>query len=162
MLDTLSMKSVVLAVAVLWISTSTVASPRYSEIRHYLSENNTSKLTQWDQIESRLVQQFDDICGDTFCEGKFSDYFSLDLRCSVENATQIVKNCLWSFAATETYLDPLSGLYETQSQAFSCVIQLNINVDDVISSLSSRSSFILDTELPQGVPSFYQQLIDCL
>jgi hypothetical protein len=41
----------------------------------------------WDRffaLEGRLQHGFDAICGDTFCEGEYSDIRALRLRCSVD------------------------------------------------------------------------------
>lgn len=58
----------------------------------------------WDRffaLEGRLQQGFDRICGDTFCEGEYSDIRALRLRCSVDAVHGTVHECLWAFAASD-------------------------------------------------------------
>jgi hypothetical protein len=58
----------------------------------------------WDRffaLEGRLHYGFDAICGDTFCEGEYSDIRALRLRCSVDAVRGTVHECLWAFAASD-------------------------------------------------------------
>ena len=58
----------------------------------------------WDRffaLEGRLQHRFDAICGDTFCEGEYSDIRALRLRCSVDAVRGTVHECLWAFAASD-------------------------------------------------------------
>ena len=58
----------------------------------------------WDRffaLEGRLQHGFDAICGDTFCEGEYSDIRALRLRCSVDAVRGTVHECLWAFAASD-------------------------------------------------------------
>jgi len=52
--------------------------------------------------ERLLVRGFDDICGDTFCEGQYYNLRPMRLRCSVHRASGVVGSCIWTFAGSYT------------------------------------------------------------
>jgi hypothetical protein len=45
-------------------------------------------------LETRLVRGFDEVCGDTFCEGEYHNLQSLRFRCSVNAADGGVEECV--------------------------------------------------------------------
>ncbi|MCP6576546.1 hypothetical protein NL496_28005, partial [Klebsiella pneumoniae] len=50
------------------------------------ARNYPSQAAGWERfraVEARLVRGFDDICGDTFCEGEYHNLQALRFRCSV-------------------------------------------------------------------------------
>ena len=56
-----------------------------------------------------LVKQFDDICGDTFCEGEFDNLTSLGIDCAIDSVTSAVGSCKWTFAGSYADIDAASG-----------------------------------------------------
>jgi hypothetical protein len=68
------------------IAPATAASSSdYVDISSYLTSD--ADINAWYSITSQLRKNFDDVCGDTFCEGDYSNIESLDYRCSVDRTT---------------------------------------------------------------------------
>jgi len=113
-------------------------------------------------LERRLEHDFDQICGDTFCEGDYSDYQPLRLRCSVNIASEAMKRCLWTFAASEITADPATGRLRVDTRTWSCPIALpaGMTLREFMAALSGPSP--LFDPLPRGGAPLYENLIDCL
>ncbi len=78
---------------------------------YFVAEPGFSGLSlrgYYDALDS-LKAQFDLICGDTFCEGEFSNLSSLGLDCSVNTATHRVGQCVWTFAGSYADVNPRNG-----------------------------------------------------
>lgn len=73
--------------------------------------------------ERQLVRGFDEVCGDTFCEGQYINLWAMRLRCSVEQATGVVVQCVWTFAGSDTWVKP-SGLIKVNRGRYACVLPL--------------------------------------
>jgi hypothetical protein len=58
-----------------------------------------------------LAHAFDLACGDTFCEGDFPDIAALRLACVVNQNTERVSRCGWSFAGADVSVDSRGALY---------------------------------------------------
>jgi len=57
------------------------AAPRYVDARDYPAPGAGAKA--FDQMEASLIEGFNHVCGDTFCEGQYINYLPLRLTCSV-------------------------------------------------------------------------------
>ena len=64
---------------------------------------------RWREIQLGLEDQFDQICGDTFCEGEYSNIWSLGFECSVSSKQGRIRECVWTFAASDEVIDGQSG-----------------------------------------------------
>ena len=73
----------------------------------------------WYSINSKLQREFDEVCGDTFCEGDFSNITALRLYCSVTNKNAAIHDCAWAFTASTHELD--RRLRDAPSQTFDVV-----------------------------------------
>ena len=78
----------------------------------------------FDDLERRLAEDFDQSCGDTFCEGDYSNIQSLRFVCSVQPSSGRIGSCGWSFAASEESLVPASGGYEVHAPTWFCLSPL--------------------------------------
>src|SRR3954447_24411774 len=78
-----------------------VSSTTYVDI---LDFSKTDQGQWYDSIHS-LNAQFDQICGDTFCEGDWSNLTPLTFGCSVSSKLGSVKDCAWTFSAADVYVD---------------------------------------------------------
>lgn len=112
-------------------------------------------------LRNRLEHDFDQICGDTFCEGEYSDYKPLRYRCSVELATGLVEQCTWTFGASEISVDHISGQLLVDSRTWSCPIRLPAGLTLPVMYQALAGPEPLFTALPGGQP-IYESLIDCL
>ena len=64
--------------------------PAYLDVEEtFTSEDDQNR---WFDLERGLAQDFDDICGDTFCEGEFTNLQSMAFRCSVAGAHRADRN----------------------------------------------------------------------
>ncbi|MCD0247253.1 hypothetical protein JWH11_18080 [Xanthomonas melonis] len=113
-------------------------------------------------LEQRLEHDFDQICGDTFCGGEFSDYQSLRFRCSVQRVSGIVRSCIWTFGASEVSVDPRTGYLRSDSRVWRCTAPLKAGtrLDELYRVLAVTNP--LFEPLPGGAPPIYDGLIGCL
>jgi hypothetical protein len=99
---------------------SSNAAPAYKDIEETFS--NEADQNRWFDLKRRLNQNFDDICGDTFCEGDFANLASLSLRCSVSTRTGQLKTCLWLFAGSYETITASTGNVRPVAKFFPCKI----------------------------------------
>ena len=116
----------------------------------------------WFSTLSALKRDFDDICGDTFCEGEYSNIESLGYRCSVHRASGRIGTCVWVFAASHEEVDPATGEILVMPKFWRCPTPLapGTTLEELLSALAGPSP--LDATLPRRDRSIYQGLIDCL
>lgn len=119
----------------------------------------------WDRffaLEGRLQQGFDSICGDTFCEGEYSDIHPLRLRCSVDAAGGTVRECLWAFAASDLAVSANDGVIEARQPTWLCRLPLvaGTPVESFHAALAARDP--LHDPLPGSSQSVYDALTECI
>lgn len=152
------------ALALAWAPSQAdaAAAPRagYSDLSHQWRE--PAQVEAWYGAMSRLRRDFDQICGDTFCEGEYSNIHALRFVCSAEPWSGLVGRCVWVFAASQEEIDPATGQVEVRARHWSCPVAL--------SPLTRAKTLLaaLDVERPLYAPlpgvgrSIYDGLIDCL
>ncbi|KAB7764448.1 hypothetical protein [Xanthomonas maliensis] len=113
-------------------------------------------------LERRLEHDFDQICGDTFCAGDFSDYKPLRLRCSVHRVTGVVRQCAWSFGASEISIDPRTGALAVDARTWRCTAPLRAGTRLAELYRALAVAHPLFEPLPHGAPPIYDGLIGCL
>lgn len=113
-------------------------------------------------MERALVRGFDDICGDTFCEGDYGNLRALQLRCAVRSRSGVVAGCLWSFAGSYAYVSPTAALPEVDARTWACPLPVvaGTSLAALLGRLSGPDA--LDTPLPGTGVSTYEALTDCL
>lgn len=119
----------------------------------------------WDRffaLEGRLQQGFDSICGDTFCEGEYSEIHPLRLRCSVDAARGTVRECLWAFAASDLAVSANDGAIEARQPTWLCRLPLvaGTPVESFHAALAARDP--LHDPLPGSSQSVYDALTECI
>jgi hypothetical protein len=132
----------------------------YVDVDSYLTSD--ADINAWYDATSRLRQNFDDICGDTFCEGDYSNIQSLSFRCSVEKHTGIVGQCVWIFAASNEDVRASDGRINVDSNHWRCRSPLarHTRISDLLIALSGPQP--LRASLPGTSRSIYDGLVDCL
>jgi hypothetical protein len=142
-----------------------VASPAstghsYVDLREHLSSDVESNA--WYEAVYKLNRNFDDICGDTFCEGDYSNIQALRFACSVDSVNGEVAQCVWGFAASEENVDSQTGRVLVNLPSWRCVAPLapHTTVSQLISALAGDEP--LYAALPGTSLSIYDGLIDCL
>ncbi|MGO4267654.1 MULTISPECIES: hypothetical protein [unclassified Stenotrophomonas] len=123
------------------------------------------KEANWDRffaLEGRLQHGFDAICGDTFCEGEYSDIRALRLRCSVDAVRGTVHECLWAFAASDLDVSRNDGTVEARQPTWLCRLPLEPStpVEAFHTALAARNP--LHDPLPGTSRSTYDGLTECI
>src|SRR5688572_27357800 len=90
----------------------------YVDARSYFTEPEAIDL--WYALTFSLKADFDVICGDTFCEGDYSNYESLGFRCSVEQNTGTLGECVWIFAASNEEIASSTGEVRVHTETWRC------------------------------------------
>ncbi|QSQ20801.1 hypothetical protein JY651_37075 [Pyxidicoccus parkwayensis] len=147
--------------AILSLSLPAAAQSRqYVDTSSYLTSE--ADLNAWYQLRANLNQNFDDVCGDTFCEGDYSNIQSLRFRCSVDNRTGVIGECVWVFAASNEEVDPATGAISVDAQSFTCRVPLapRTTIQSLLAALAGPNP--LRATLPRSTLSIYDGLADCL
>jgi hypothetical protein len=113
----------------------------------------------WMQTTRRLANSFDDVCGDSFCEGEYSDITALRFACSVNLNTKRVSRCSWSFAAAESSVGA-RGAITANTTTKRCNVEIGASASDLATALSGDDP--LNAPLPGKSTSIYDALIGCL
>lgn len=116
----------------------------------------------FERMEQDLVRGFDDICGDTFCEGEFFNLRALQLRCAVAAEDGTVAGCLWSFAGSDTSVLADAAVPQVHARTYACALPLapGTPLDTLLRTLVGRGA--LHTPLPGTRSTSYDGLIGCL
>ncbi|ADO68064.1 hypothetical protein [Stigmatella aurantiaca] len=132
----------------------------YTDATSYLSSR--PQYPAWLELRSNLRENFDDICGDTFCEGDYSNIQPLRFQCSIHSSTGVVGQCVWVFAASNEEILPSTGTIDVQTQTWSCVSPLasGTTITALLTALSGSQP--LYAPLPGTTTSLYDGLMDCL
>ncbi len=92
--------------------------------------------TKWQNGQAALKLGFDNICGDTYCDGDFGDIQSMDFNCSVTKSTGKVKSCVWNFAGSYSTVGS-KGTADDTSKAWSCPVTMNGTISQLITTLTA-------------------------
>lgn len=144
------------------------ATPRYEDLEQLLVDaGDETALTSWTNLRVTLRDDFDDVCGDTFCEGDYSNLEPVRLRCSVDTTTRKLKSCKYVFAGSYEVVNPSTGSIKVTAKTFSCAITVaGVPVADFLSTLTAApvdsEDRPLQRALPGGVRSLYDSLVGCI
>ena len=160
------LRSLFAAIAVLFIaiharpSAAQSARASYVDVYEYFTED--AQFDAWYSLRTRLEADFDDLCGDTFCEGDWSNITPLRLRCSVQRGSGRIGRCVWSFAASNEEIDAHTGAIAVETHAWECALPLasHTTIDALLAALAGDGP--LQTPLPGTGRSIYDGLGDCL
>ncbi|MET0331967.1 MAG: hypothetical protein ABW154_11130 [Dyella sp.] len=132
----------------------------YVDIDGYISSD--ADVNAWYGAVYQLNRNFDDICGDTFCEGDYSNIQALRFACAVDSGNGEVSQCVWGFAASEESVDPQTGRVLVNLPGWRCVAPLapHTTVSQLLTALAGAEP--LYAALPGTTRSLYDGLIDCL
>lgn len=130
---------------------------RYRELVEHLNEHGD--FLPWWQARRRLVDAFDGACGDTFCEGDYSDIAGLGLACAVDESRGTVESCSWSFAGN-FFSVTTKGKVSAHHQKWSCPITVGAEIEAFLTTLSGDDP--LHAPLPGKTTTVMDALVDCL
>ncbi len=134
--------------------------PAFVDASGYLQAD--ADIEAWLNLRHHLARNFDDICGDTFCEGEYTNIQALRYVCSVQRVTGRIGQCAWSFAASEESVEPLRGGIASDAPAWLCVSPLapRTTIEDLLGALQGDEP--LYAALPGTGRSLFDGLVDCL
>jgi hypothetical protein len=138
------------------------AARSFVDARWYFDD--PERIDGWYALTATLRRNFDDVCGDTFCEGDYSNYESLGFRCSVEQGSGIVGSCVWMFAASIDEIAPETGQIRVQWRNWRCRAPLarRTTAIELLDTLTAAGPDPLHAALPRTTTSLYDGLVDCL
>ncbi|WP_437813852.1 hypothetical protein [Sorangium sp. So ce1078] len=125
---------------------------------------SSAELDAWYGLLRELEDDFDIVCGDTFCEGEYTNYKSLRFRCSVEEHAGTIGKCVWVLAASNEEILPSTGDVEVDARIFLCEMPVapETAVGDLVEALSASRERAINTALPGTDRSLYDGLVECL
>jgi len=113
----------------------------------------------WYDINSKLATGFNNICGDTFCEGDWSNITALRVYCSVSSKIATIHDCAWAFTASTHEVDTKTAAVVPNAVTFQCHFKPKTSGPKLIALLEG-SDDPLDLPLP-GMGSIYDAIGDC-
>lgn len=119
-------------------------------------------IEAWYALRHNLRRNFDGICGDTFCEGEYSNIESLRYVCSVHRVNGRIGMCGWTFAASDEVIDPVAGRIVAQHQGWLCrsPIVAGTTMGSFLDALQGEEP--LYAALPATTRTLFDGLVDCL
>ncbi|HVI57443.1 MAG TPA: hypothetical protein VM619_01020 [Luteimonas sp.] len=135
-------------------------SPAYVDASAYLQTD--AGIEAWWTLRHNLGRNFDEICGDTFCEGDYSNIESLRYVCSVHQASGRIGMCGWTFAASDEMVEPLGGRIAARTHGWFCrsPIAAGTTIESLLDALQGEEP--LYAALPSGTTTLFDGLVDCL
>lgn len=133
----------------------------YVDVSAYALDD--ARYESWLHLRNALRRDFDEICGDTFCEGDFSNIQSLRFNCSVQRGTGRIGMCAWVFAASNEEIDPQTGRIRISQRGFwRCRVPLasGTTIERFVDTLAVERP--LYAALPRSTRTVMDGLIDCL
>lgn len=114
----------------------------------------------WYNLIWKLKDNFDDVCGDTFCEGEFSNIEALRYACSVNQTTGRIGMCAWTFAASNEEVDPATGAIDVQKGYWQCRTPLaaNTTIEELLIALAGQRPIY--APLPASGHTIMEGLVD--
>ena len=134
----------------------------YTDARWFFTSDDD--INAWYALTHQLEDDFDNVCGDTFCEGDYGNYQSLGIRCSVEARAGSVGVCVWTFAASQDEVVVSTGNVKVSTKTWRCKLPVvrDTPVADLLRVLSASSQGPLHAQLPRSEASIYDGLVSCL
>jgi hypothetical protein len=143
-------------------SASSLSQKVFVDARSYFTA--PADIDAWWELMSRLENDFDAVCGDTFCEGDYANYESLGFRCSVEEQAGTIGKCVWVFAASNDEVVPSTGNVKVHARTWRCKMPLGPDtpIGAFVQALSAPGEQPIHAPLPGTGRSLYDGLVDCL
>ena len=129
----------------------------YVDVLTYLPAGH---VDAWLSLKWKLKRNFDDICGDTFCEGEFSNIEALRYNCSVDRTSGRIGMCAWTFAASNEEVDPVDGSIIVEKGFWRCRTPLapNTTIEQLMTALAGNRPMF--APLPASSRTIMDGLVD--
>jgi hypothetical protein len=118
----------------------------------------------WSHLISVLEGEFNNVCGDTFCGGDYSNLTSLGLTCAVSSKVGQIHDCLWTFGGSSEIVTPTTGALTISKPSFQCHFKTTARATSLPATLTANitgENDALQRPLPGGTTSIYDALGDC-
>ncbi|MCU1067054.1 hypothetical protein [Stenotrophomonas maltophilia] len=113
-------------------------------------------------LEAALVREFDRLCGDTWCEGEYSNYRVMEFRCAVLAHRGTVQRCVWVVAASELVVQADTGEVQVDNGRWACPVELQPGVPVEAFHASLEAPDGLTAALPGLDHGLFDALPDCI
>jgi hypothetical protein len=133
-------------------------STTYYEMTSRLS---AADLARWETFSGALKKSFDNVCGDTYCSGDYSNLTTVGLVCSITQSSY-VKECNWTLGGSIEYVDGATGAFTIDARIFPCTIPVKMKFDDFMNALDDGGDQSIKWDLPGTGQSFYDGIGACL
>jgi hypothetical protein len=134
------------------------SSSSYADLETRLTGDDVNR---WIAARSQLFVDFDQLCGDTFCEGDYSNLSSASLHCSATTAGTI-KECAWALGGSIEYVDGAHGTFTIDARTVACTIPVHTKIKPFLAALEQGTGTSIERPIPGTGRSFYDSLGDCL
>jgi hypothetical protein len=119
--------------------------------------------SRWIALRQSLNSAFDNICGDTFCGGDYSNLTSLRFTCSANQKTGALGSCAWVFGGSYTTVAASNGVISVNAESPVCPVPVSGKAVDLAKALLAPGpQDALNRPLPGGTKSAYDALTGCL
>jgi hypothetical protein len=129
----------------------------------YVSADTYLKSAQdsagWAAAKANIDGEFDNVCGDTFCSGDYSNLTSMGLVCAVSSARGIIKDCAWTFVGSSHLVNGATGTVQASIASFQCHFKPSGGVKALSTRLQGNDA--IRQTLPGVNRSIYDVLGDC-
>jgi hypothetical protein len=133
--------------------------PTYVEASDYYT--SLANKQKWGASYAALELGFDNICGDTFCSGDFSDLQSLDFSCAITKSSGNVKSCAWTFGGSYTTVAK-TGELALATKTWTCPVAVTGTIAQLIGVLTSTNTEDgVHRPLPGGTAA-YDSIAGCV
>ena len=120
---------------------------------------NAKDQDAWLAIKRDLVKQFDDVCGDTFCGGDYSNLTSMHLACGVSSVKGSIRDCVWTFTGSSHIVAGKIGTVQNSIASFQCHFKPSGTARGLLSTLGPAGK---EPTLRRIVPGLGRSLYDVL
>lgn len=111
----------------------------------------------WQAMIKKVEHEFDDVCGDTFCGGDYSNLTSLGFTCSVTSQRGSTHECVWTFAGSSHLVKASTGTVAASVASFQCRIELKSSARALLTLLGQAGG---DPSIRRVLPGTTQSLYD--
>jgi hypothetical protein len=126
----------------------------------HLTDLDGLDFDKWLDVRNELRREFDDICGDTFCEGEYSNYMPLSLNCGVSSVRGNIRDCVWTFAASQTAVDAGNAVIGVDAPTYQCHFKPAMTAFELVDTLHAAED-ALHEPLPGLDGSIFDVVAEC-
>ena len=143
------------------------APPRHASPPAYVDAEtlfpDEGEAGRWSRMKRVLAHDFDQICGDTYCEGEFSDIEPILFVCSAARGSGELKHCVWLFNERTPESISATGEIEIDHRSVVCDIPVASTAAVLADALLAPGKLSsLDRKLPGTDTSIGEALVPCL